>query len=122
MAIVEGGCLCGKTRYEISEAPRFAIKCFCTDCQKATGSSFAPQFAVGRSSVSLSGPLKTYSTTAQSGSDLAFGFCGDCGSPMTKSTSKAEELLFLYAGSLDDPALFPKPKSVYEVSRPDWDA
>ncbi len=116
-----GGCLCGATRYRVSEAPRFAIKCFCTDCQRATGGGHAPQFAVGKEAVTLSGPLKHYAANSDAGSDLDFGFCGNCGSSITKSTTRAEGLLFLYAGSLDDPSVMPAPKPVYEASRRNWD-
>jgi len=28
-----GGCLCGKIRYEISDAPRLVYTCLCTECQ-----------------------------------------------------------------------------------------
>ena len=121
MVDYSGGCLCGATRYQISEAPRFAISCFCSDCQRATGTGHAPQFAVGKAAVSLSGPLKHHRATSAAGNDLSFGFCGTCGSPITKRTAAAPELLFIYAGSLDDPAMMPKPKPVFEASRRAWD-
>ena len=41
-----GGCLCGKIRYEISEAPRLVYTCHCTECQHLTSSAFSIALAV----------------------------------------------------------------------------
>jgi len=41
-----GGCLCGKIRYEITEAPRLVYTCHCTDCQHLTSSAFSIALAV----------------------------------------------------------------------------
>ena len=41
-----GGCLCGKIRYEITEAPRLVYTCHCTDCQHLTSSAFSVALAV----------------------------------------------------------------------------
>src|SRR5438132_8788383 len=35
-----GGCLCGKSRYEITEAPQLVYTCHCIDCQRITSSAF----------------------------------------------------------------------------------
>jgi len=37
-----GGCLCGALRYEAEGEPLFTGHCYCTDCQKASGSGFIP--------------------------------------------------------------------------------
>jgi hypothetical protein len=117
----EGGCLCGATRYRISEAPRFAITCYCRDCQHVSGGGHAPQIAVARTALSVSGPLKVHHGKAASGSALEFGFCSDCGAPITKTTTRAPELVFVYAGSLDDPAILPELRPVFEAARQPWD-
>ncbi|SPH24449.1 hypothetical protein DEA8626_03501 [Defluviimonas aquaemixtae] len=117
----EGGCLCGATRYVFSGAPRFAIRCYCRDCQRVSGGGHAPQIAVGRDGLTVTGALKIHRRTAESGSDLEFGFCGECGSPLTKSTSRAPEIAFLYVGSLDNPAIVAEFKPVFEAARQPWD-
>ncbi len=121
MTEVTGGCLCGATRYRAVGPAKFSIKCFCTDCQKVTGTGGAPQMAVDAATLTITGNLKLFDAKAESGSDIAFGFCGDCGSPLTKSTTRAPDMTFLYAGSLDNPSDFPEPKPVFESSRPAWD-
>ena len=121
MSLSTGGCLCGNTRYELHEDPRFFIRRYCRDCQHVSGSGSAPKIAVARTAVSVTGPFKTHTGAAESGSALEFGFCGDCGSPITKSTTRAPDLTFIYAGSLDDPSALPAPKPVFEQSRHAWD-
>ncbi|NNG05670.1 MAG: GFA family protein [Inquilinus sp.] len=116
-----GGCLCGKVRYEASDAPVLSIQCYCRDCQHISGGGHAPQFAVKRDTVSRSGPLKTFHLKSDAGNDLEFGFCGECGSPIYKTTTLAPELVFFFAGSLDDPATFTLETKVYEDRRQPWD-
>lgn len=116
-----GGCLCRKVRYEASGETAFAIQCYCRDCQHMSGGGNAPQFAVKRDTVTKSGPLKTFSVTSDAGNDVEFGFCGECGSPIYKTTSAAPALIFFFAGSLDDPATFSPGTKVYEERRQPWD-
>jgi hypothetical protein len=35
-----GGCLCGKIRYEITEATQLVYTCHCVACQRLTSSAF----------------------------------------------------------------------------------
>ncbi|MGI9390471.1 MAG: GFA family protein [Boseongicola sp.] len=118
---ITGHCLCGATQYSVAGQGRFGIICFCADCQRATGTGGAPQLAVSANDLSVVGPLKTYGQKADSGSDLVFQFCSECGSPLIKTTSRTPELAFLYAGTLDQPEVFADPKLVFEESRQPWD-
>ncbi|NKB55530.1 MAG: hypothetical protein GKS00_04255 [Alphaproteobacteria bacterium] len=120
-SIRSGGCLCGKVRYQATEDPVFSIQCYCRDCQHMSGGGHAPQFAVKRNSVTKSGPLKTHQITSDAGNAVEFGFCGECGSPVYKTTAHAPELIFFFAGSLDDPAQFSIGSKVYEERRQPWD-
>ena len=43
-----GGCLCGASRFAFEGAPKFAIQCFCRDCQHVSGGGHLPQMAVDR--------------------------------------------------------------------------
>jgi len=121
MPIHQGGCLCGATRYRTETDPQFSFTCYCRDCQHVSGGGHAPQVAFPRESVTVEGPLKVFHGLSDKGNALEFGFCGDCGAPLTKTTEMAPKLVFVYAGSLDDPALFTAPKQVFESSRQPWD-
>ena len=52
---------------------------------------------------------------------LEFIFCRDCGSPLLKATSRMPDAIAIYAGALDDPALFERGKDVFEAGRQPWD-
>ena len=38
---LEGGCLCGATRFRVSTPPLIVNACHCRDCQKLTASAFS---------------------------------------------------------------------------------
>lgn len=114
-------CLCGATMLVIRGEPRFAIACYCTDCARVSGTGHAVQVGFDRDAVTASGALRTYRRLADSGNPLEFGFCGECGSPVTKTTERAPALSFVYAGALDDASIVPEPKPVFEDSRQPWD-
>lgn len=119
---ITGHCLCGATSYTAEGPAKFAIVCYCTDCQRVTGSGHAPQLGVASDGLQIDGPLRTHDAKASTGSDLSFQFCGDCGSPIAKSTTRAPSTVFLYAGSLDNPDNFPDATPVFEDSRQPWDS
>ncbi|MCB1355471.1 MAG: GFA family protein [Maritimibacter sp.] len=116
-----GGCLCGASRFAFSGDPKFAIQCFCRDCQHVSGGGHLPQMAVDRAALTRTGPIRTFESTAASGSTLGFHFCADCGSPLLKTTTRAPDLVFVYPGALDDPALYTPGRDVFEDSRQPWD-
>ena len=38
--MLAGKCLCGVLQYEVEDAFRYALNCHCSDCRRATGSTF----------------------------------------------------------------------------------
>ena len=118
---IRGGCWCGACRYQVTGSPKFAIRCYCRDCQHISGSGSLPQWGVERASLAIDGPTRVYRRQSDSGNELAFTFCNDCGSPLVKTSTLVPDLAFLCAGSLEHPALFPVPRPVYEESRQAWD-
>ena len=50
-----GGCLCGKVRYAVSEAPQLVYTCHCTDRQRVTSSAFSMGIVVAENGFRLSG-------------------------------------------------------------------
>lgn len=42
-ARIDGGCLCGGVRFELTEPPIEAGYCHCTRCQRRTGTAASPQ-------------------------------------------------------------------------------
>ncbi|MEO0911743.1 MAG: GFA family protein [Pseudomonadota bacterium] len=117
---ITGGCRCGAVRFSAEDAPRFALKCYCEDCRRTTGSGYAPQIAFPKSAVTLTGEIAEHTGTAASGNALRFRFCGICGSPVAKSTERMPDLIFLYAGTLDHPEAMPDAKEVHTDAAAPW--
>lgn len=62
-----GGCICGAIRYECSAEPIFTGNCHCRDCQRATGSAFAPNVFAPCTAVTITGDVKYYDVKGDSG-------------------------------------------------------
>lgn len=119
--LITGGCLCGAVRYECRAEPQFAGHCQCRDCQKHTGTGHSSYLGVPADALSISGEIRHYDTTAESGSIATRGFCPICGSPILFKTNAVTGSIFLTAGSLDDPSLFEPSVVVFTASAQSWD-
>ena len=105
--LLQGSCLCGKIRYEVSGQPLLMYYCHCIMCRKATGTSFATNMQVRAEDFSiLSGEdeLKAY----RSSPDELRHFCSECGSPVYSEAEHRRGVLSIRCGLLDrDPGLRP---------------
>jgi len=121
-SIVEGGCLCGSVRYSLDRSAVLgAQNCYCRDCQRSTGSGFTT-FCVTPSSAFevIAGELGSHTVTGDSGGTVTRSFCVRCGSPIVSTASVAEGLVFVKAGSLDDPGWVSPSGAYYETSAQPW--
>ena len=80
---IDGRCHCGHITYTAEIDPAQVQICHCTDCQTMTGSAFRT-VAMSRegSFTLLSGTLKEYVKTAESGRQRVQSFCPECGTPI----------------------------------------
>ena len=117
-----GTCLCGVSSYKITGPVKFAIQCYCTDCQHVSGGGHLPQIAIEHSHFEALGDIRSFTRTADAGSDLTFSFCGTCGAPLYKVTSKMPGMAFVYPGSLERVPDVTFETHVFEASRQFWDA
>ena len=80
---IEGGCHCGKIRYEAEVDPAKVVICHCTDCQSLSGSAFRTVVPTNEGTFRLlSGAPKVYVKTGESGNKREQTFCADCGTPI----------------------------------------
>lgn len=94
--------------------------CHCNECQKRTGSAFGIAAFYDREAVEISGSSKKYSRNSDSGYDVTFHFCPDCGSTVYWEPERKKSVLAVAAGAFSDPD-FPMPgKQVYCNSRHRW--
>jgi hypothetical protein len=119
---LDGRCACGAIRYSCRTEPILADKCHCRDCQRATGSAYAPLIWVYEADLTVSGaPLRYHTVTVASGRELRRGFCADCGSPLLVKPS-VPGIAFIVASSLDDPSVFAPSFEMWTSHAQPWDA
>lgn len=116
-----GGCACGAVRYRARGPIEFAFQCHCRKCQRATGGGHASAFAVKREDLELSGEIRQYEQSSDSGAATFSGFCPNCGSPLLSWTTRFPERLYIHAATLDEPAGFRPEFVVFEEAAQPWD-
>ena len=105
-----GRCLCGHVRFESTGEPKGATYCHCLDCRRTTGSAFNVAVPVPSASLTiLSGEVKAYTKTADSGKLITREFCPQCGSTLFTRSAVFPDHVFIKAGTLNDPTVV-KPK------------
>jgi hypothetical protein len=72
------------------------------------------------SAVTISGPLRDYSSIADSGTRMHRQFCERCCTPVTSASEARPHLLILRAGTLDDPELARPSLTIWTDSAPTW--
>jgi hypothetical protein len=101
-----GRCLCGSVRYEYDGEPEDASYCHCDDCRRATGGPYTVGVLTQAAKLHIiSGRVKGYTTKGDSGRDITREFCPECGSPLFTRAQLFPDLVWIKAGSLDQPEL-----------------
>src|SRR5215510_4688752 len=101
-----GGCICGGVRYECAAGPIAMGNCHCRDCQRASGGAYAPALLVPASSVSITGEVKYYDVTGDSGGIVSRGFCPTCGARLFGEPAAGSGIISIMVGILDDPSWY----------------
>lgn len=98
-----GGCLCGAARFALTARPRAINACHCVDCRRSTGAGAAIFLHMDRPSVELvSGALRRFRKTADSGREIDIARCAACGTRLWHEPLAAPGLAFVATGTLDD--------------------
>ena len=115
----QGGCFCGAVRYEIIGQSEVELFCFCTDCQKITGTDGYAGYMVKTNDFRLiSGEPVVHEKTSKEGRIVKRHFCGKCGSNLWGVTEFG--LTSVSAGTLDDSSVFAPTKKVFVHDAPSW--
>ncbi len=117
-----GGCLCGAVRYQVAWPPAAQVVCHCKDCQRQAGTAFSIIVGVPRDSMTITGALKTFNGTGDSGGTVYRHFCGECGSPILSEIPGGafEGQAFIKAGTLDDTSDLAPAVHVWTDSAQPW--
>jgi hypothetical protein len=122
MPRVVGGCLCGAVRYQSDAEPALVAVCHCASCQKYTGSAFSVNLGMPADSVAITGASHaTYEDRAgASGKPFYRTFCSRCGSPISGRGEAYQGLIFIKAGTLDDPSWIKPSAHIWCAEKQPW--
>jgi hypothetical protein len=115
-----GGCQCGALRYEARDEPVFAGLCYCEDCRRTTGSIGSPFMAFRSADLTLTGATAQAYCTALRGTKTTRNFCARCHALVFGGEDGIDEILNIYAGTLDEPSRFIPRVAIMTRGKPDW--
>ena len=107
---VDGGCHCGKIKFEAEVDPATLGICHCTDCQHLTGSAYRVRFAAPAATFVLRGEPSIYIKTADSGTKRKHAFCPICGTPIFASAFENPDSFTLRLGTIRQRAQLSAPR------------
>ncbi|MEN3111956.1 GFA family protein [Uliginosibacterium paludis] len=121
MPMLTGACLCGAVKYSTSAAPVISGNCHCRDCQRSSGSAYAPVFFVPQGALSIRGEVRYYQSTGGSGLPVRRGFCPVCGSQLFALAELMPGLISVRAGTLDDTRQYQSGVEIFVSQAAVWD-
>ena len=118
---LQGGCLCGTVRFELSEPFISAGYCHCTHCQRRTGTGSSANGRVPQDGFRLlqgADSLRAY----QPATGVPKLFCTRCGSALFSGEPLSDEQVAVRLGALDrDPGIRPQYRQVVD-SAASWES
>jgi hypothetical protein len=116
----EGGCSCGAVRYGLTSDPLFVHCCHCLNCQRQTGSAFVINILIEADRVELlAGDLQSVDVPRDDGSEQRIWRCPGCQVALYSEYTRPE-ILFVRAGTLDDPAGVAPDVHIFTRSKLPW--
>ncbi len=116
-----GGCECERVRYQLTSDPVTVYACHCTDCQIATGASFALSMYVARDAIKLlRGEPHFLEFFLPDGRKRRAFNCAECGASLWGERQDLRELLNLQPGALDDTSWFRPVGHIWTRSAQPW--
>ncbi|GLU33718.1 GFA family protein [Trinickia caryophylli] len=115
--MLEGGCFCGRIRYELLAAPFSSLICHCMDCRRIAGAPFVAWLTVKASELRVvRGEPKAITSSAE----VMRTFCGHCGSQLTYRHAKHAGEIDVATGTLDEPAAVPPTLHTWVSQKLPW--
>jgi hypothetical protein len=118
--LITGGCLCRAIRYEIAAAPIVTRVCWCRLCQFIGAGSGTVNTCFPSAALTLHGEPRSYRSVADSGNVMFRRFCLTCGTHLFSAAESRPHLVFVRAGTLDDPELARPSSTIWTSQAPSW--
>jgi hypothetical protein len=117
---ITGGCLCRAVRYESTSDPIVTRICWCRVCQYLGAGSGTVNVCFAAASFKVHGATTLYSSIAESGNRMQRRFCPACGTPLFSEAEARPNVLFVRAGTLDDPEIARPVVTIWTSEAPSW--
>lgn len=117
--MIQGGCQCGKVRYEADSAISDLSHCHCSMCRRLHGAAFATFAGVARDTFRWSkgeDVLRTYASSDK----IDRVFCSLCGSQLVVFYTPEPEIAYLTMGTVDGNPDCPLPYHQFVASKAPW--
>ena len=116
----EGGCACGAVRYRLTSDPLITHCCHCLNCQRQTGSAFVINLLIEADRVELlTGDPQPVEVPRDDGSKQRIYRCPDCQVAVYSDYGRPE-VLFVRAGTLDEPSSVAPDVHIFTKSKLGW--
>jgi hypothetical protein len=120
MQTTRGGCLCRAVRYAIDARPIVTRVCWCRVCQYIGAGSGTVNVCFPSATLTVEGELRDFCLTADSGNVMHRRFCPRCGTHLFSSAEARPHLVFVRAGTLDDPEVAQPAMTIWTSAAPSW--
>jgi hypothetical protein len=115
--MLQGGCFCGRIRYEVTGTPFQETNCHCSICRRTTGAPFVAWFSVRPSEFRwLFGSPSQFRASARA----TRSFCTHCGTQLTFQGDDCPDEIDVTTSSLDQPDAVPPRDHTHVSSRLPW--
>ena len=117
---ITGGCLCRAVRYRVSAPPMVTRVCWCRLCQYLASGNSTVNVCFPSAALHVEGELRDFASVADSGNAMHRRFCPKCGTPMFSAAEIRPHLIFVRAGTLDDPEIARPAATIWTSQAPTW--
>jgi hypothetical protein len=103
-----------------SGTPANSYLCHCIACQRRTGAIVHSGAHYHKDQLRFEGESKIYARISDTGFEVRFHFCPDCGTSVYWETNKYPNQCGIAVGCFADPEFPPPTRSIWEESKHDW--
>lgn len=112
--MLEGGCFCGRVRYEVDEGEYIAADCHCTLCRRIHAAPYVSWLVVPMQHFRYTSAPPNPLRSTESGTRY---FCGACGTHVACVNAAHPEIVDVSICSLDAPEAFVPTREVFTDTR-----
>ena len=112
---LEGGCYCGKVRYEAEGEPMMKAQCHCRECQYISGGSTNMFVLMPIAGFKYSKGAPKQFTRSDLERPVTREFCPDCGTHL--ATKPQRPVVVVKVGTLDNPAQYTPQMAIFTVDK-----